>query len=242
MLREMSTTYGRSLGGYAWAILEPVLSIAFLTLVFSLILRTPPLGTDFEIFYATGLLPFIIYRDTAQKLAMAIQFSKSLLSYPSVTFLDAIFARFVLNIITGILVFSITTWALLLLFDPDVVIDPYNVILSLLLAFLLGAGVGVLNCFLFAYLPDWQRIWNIFNRPMFILSGTLFIFESIPPAFQNILWFNPVIHVVGIMRKGFYPTYEASYVSLVFVFLVSLISLVLGLFFLRRWTQNILNL
>ena len=149
---------------------------------------------------------------------MAIQFSKSLLSYPSVTFLDAIFARFVLNIITGILVFSITTWALLLLFDPDVVIDPYHVILSLLLAFLLGAGVGVLNCFLFAYLPDWQRIWNIFNRPMFILSGTLFIFESIPPAFQNILWFNPVIHVVGIMRKGFYPTYEASYVSLVFVF------------------------
>ena len=145
---------------------------------------------------------------------MAIQFSKSLLSYPSVTFLDAIFARFVLNIITGILVFSITTWALLLLFDPDVVIDPYHVILSLLLAFLLGAGVGVLNCFLFAYLPDWQRIWNIFNRPMFILSGTLFIFESIPQHFKYTLVQSS--NTCGwYYAQGFYPTYEAAYVSLV---------------------------
>ena len=238
----MSTTYGRSLGGYSWAIIEPVLSIAFLTLVFSLILRSPPLGTDFEIFYATGLLPFIIYRDTSQKLSMSIQFSKALLSYPSVTFLDAIVARFALNFITGTLVFAITITALIFLFDPDVVIQPYFILMSLLLAFVLGAGIGVLNCFLFAYAPDWQRVWNILNRPMFILSGTLFIFESIPPTFQSILWFNPVIHIVGIMRRGFYPTYDASYVSLVFVLLTALIFLLLGLFFLRRWTQNILNL
>ena len=73
MLREMSTTYGRSLGGYAWAILS-VFWHCFLTLVFSLILRTPPWELSFEIFYITSLLPFIIYRGTAQKLTWLFNF------------------------------------------------------------------------------------------------------------------------------------------------------------------------
>ena len=30
MLREMATTYGRSAGGYAWAILDPVLGVTLL--------------------------------------------------------------------------------------------------------------------------------------------------------------------------------------------------------------------
>ena len=33
IIREMSTTYGRSAGGYIWAILEPVGAIALMSLV-----------------------------------------------------------------------------------------------------------------------------------------------------------------------------------------------------------------
>jgi hypothetical protein len=41
ILREMATTYGRSPGGYLWAVLEPVAGVALLSLVFSLALRNP---------------------------------------------------------------------------------------------------------------------------------------------------------------------------------------------------------
>ena len=41
MLREMATTYGRSAGGYLWAILEPILGIALLSVIFSLALARP---------------------------------------------------------------------------------------------------------------------------------------------------------------------------------------------------------
>ena len=61
MLREMSTTYGRSPGGYLWAILEPAGGIAMMSVAFGLVLRSPSLGTNFPIFYATGYLPFMMY-------------------------------------------------------------------------------------------------------------------------------------------------------------------------------------
>ena len=61
MLREMSTTYGQSAGGYIWAILKPVGMIVILSLVFSLMVRKPYLGTNFMLFYATGYLPYSFF-------------------------------------------------------------------------------------------------------------------------------------------------------------------------------------
>ena len=50
ILREIGTSYGRSPGGYIWALAEPVLGIALLTAIFSIGFRIPPLGNNFSIF------------------------------------------------------------------------------------------------------------------------------------------------------------------------------------------------
>ena len=75
MLREMATTYGRSPGGYLWAILEPVVGILLLTAIFSIAFHTPPLGVNFPIFYATGLVPFTLYLTVSSKTSLALLFS-----------------------------------------------------------------------------------------------------------------------------------------------------------------------
>ena len=98
MLREMSTMYGRSRGGYIWALAEPVLGIVLLSVIFSIGFRTPQLGTNFPMFYATGLIPFLTFNDVSTKVAQSINYSRQLLTYPCVTFVDAIVARFLLNL------------------------------------------------------------------------------------------------------------------------------------------------
>ncbi len=68
MLREMSTTSGRNPGGYIWSILEPVAGIALMSWIFITIgLSSPGLGTNFAMFYATGLLPFYTCTSSSQK-------------------------------------------------------------------------------------------------------------------------------------------------------------------------------
>ncbi|WP_430450396.1 ABC transporter permease [Rhodophyticola sp.] len=61
ILREMSVTYGRSPGGYIWAVLEPAAGIGLLVLVFSVAFEAPPMGSNFAMFYATGMIPFLAY-------------------------------------------------------------------------------------------------------------------------------------------------------------------------------------
>ncbi len=144
MLREMTTTYGRSPGGYLWALLEPIGSITMLTLVISagLRLRQPSLGISFVLFYATGMLVFQMYLRSQQKISQSISYSRSLLRYPAVTVFDAIAARFLLGVITHAGVFFLVMAGVLILFDTRAIIDPGPIFLSLAMAAVLALGIG----------------------------------------------------------------------------------------------------
>ncbi|MFQ6546491.1 ABC transporter permease [Aestuariibius sp. 2305UL40-4] len=241
MLREMSTTYGRSAFGYLWAVLEPAAGIVLLTLAFSFAFRSPPIGTNFPIFYASGMLPFLMYLHVSQKVATAIRFSKPLLFYPRVTFADALLARFLLNALTQVAVFMIVLTSIIVIFNLNMIIDPVAVILGIGMALMLAVGIGTLNCFLMSMFPGWERLWGILTRPLFIISCIFFLFEVVPQPLQDYLWFNPLVHVVGQVRTGIYPTYSGDYISPLYVMSVSLICLFFGLLLLRRYSRQIVN-
>jgi capsular polysaccharide transport system permease protein len=241
MLREMSSTYGRSAAGYFWAVAEPVGGVVLLTIVFSLALRSPSLGDNFALFYASGMLPFSLYNELANKIGRSISFSKQLLFYPGVTFMDAILARVLLNTLTQAMILVIILGGIIWIYDINVILDVPAITVAIGMAVLLAMGVGTLNCYLFWRLPAWDRIWVILNRPMFIMSCIFFPFESIPAPFQDYLWFNPVVHIVGQMRHGIYATYDPDYVSLTYCFGFGLACLFLGFMFLGRYHREIVN-
>ncbi len=241
VLREMATTYGRSPGGYLWAIVEPIGAIALLTLLFSVMLRAPSLGTSFPLFYASAFLPFSMFTQQSARIGGALSFSKPLLAYPAVTFVDAILARFLLAAITNFLVTTLVLTGVVVVFNLHVQMNFPILIGAMSLAALLGAGVGSLNAYLTLAFPIWERAWAILTRPLFLLSGILFIYEDLPRFGRDILWWNPVLHVVGMMRRGVYSTYDAAYVSPAYVLVVTLSCLVAGLALLVRFHRDLLQ-
>lgn len=241
VLREMSSTYGRSPGGYVWAVLDPIGGIVMLSVVFSFIIRAPALGSNFALFYATGYLPFMMYTDLGAKLMGAIRFSKPLLAYPGVTWLDAVLGRFVLNTLTHLAVFCLVASGILILFRTGAMLDILAILNALAMAAALGLGVGMLNCFLVSVFPVWQTFWSVLTRPMFIISGVFFLYDSMPPLAREVLWYNPLVHVIAEMRRGFYGTYDAPWISSVFVYGIAGICLLLGMVFLGRHHRDIIN-
>lgn len=241
ILREMSTRYGRSPGGYIWALLEPLGSIFALALAFSLLVRTPPLGTSFILFYATGFVPFTLYQSLANTIARALDFSRPLLRYPTVTWVDALVARFLLNTLTGLVVASLVFVIIRQISDTRTLLNVLPILHALGLSLLLGAAIGTLNCALGGLINIWDMTWSILTRPLFLASGVLFLYEGMPTGVQNVLWFNPLMHITGILRMGFYPTYNPTYVSSLYCIGFSLITLFLGVVLLRRYHREILN-
>jgi len=241
ILREMATSYGRSPGGYLWVLLEPLLGITFLVVIFSFGFRTPPLGDNFALFYATGLLPFSAFNNLNKRMGSAIGYSRNLLAYPRVSYMDTLIARLVLTMVTQITVFVIVLTGILLTQETRTVLIIERILLAWTMLTVLGTGVGVLNCFLMTMFPIWNSVWSIATTPLLILSGVILLYENLPEAAQNILWYNPLVHVIGEMRSAFYLGYEANYVSPAYVFGIGLGLILVGLVFLGRYHRDMLE-
>ncbi len=241
ILREMNSTYGRSPGGYAWAVIEPIGAILTLSIGFSMVMRNPSLGTSFLLYYATGYLPFGMWGSSQTKSSSAIQYSRPMLAYPRVTWIDAILSRFLLNVLTETVVLCLVIGGIVLFESTGAELDILPVLEALSLAALIGLGVGLLNSVLGAYFTIWPQIWGIFSRPLFLASGIFFLYEHLPPIAQAILWWNPLLHITGIFRTGFYPTYNPDYVSHVFVWALTLSLLALGLVLMRAHHKTVLE-
>ena len=237
----MSKTYGRSPGGWLWAFVEPVAAIALLAFAFSLAFVAPPLGSDFALFYATGFLPYMLFHDVSQKTAISVRFSRNLLNFAAVNFLDTIIARFALNVFTHMSVISVVLVVLISLSQSDAYVDFGLAGIALSAAAALALGVGTLNCYLFVAFPAWERLWAIAMRPLFIVSGVIFLFEDVPRSLQGVLQLNPLFHITGLMRDAIYPTYAPTYIVMTYPFGAAVATALLGLLLLNRFHDDLIH-
>lgn len=242
MLREMATRYGRSPGGYLWAVLDPLGTTLILAIAMSVLFAAPPLGSSFVLFKASGMMPFTVYTMVSGAISHAINFSRPLLRYPGVSWIDAIIARLILNVMTCLLIVFLILGGTMLWSDTRALPDVPMMLLSFCLAVGLGLGVGCGNIWFFMRYPVWEHCWNIVNRPMFLVSGVMFLPDQLPASIQNVLWYNPISHIIAIMRMGIYPLYAPTWVSVPYVLVCSLVPLVFGLIWVRRHHRDLLNI
>lgn len=228
MLREMATRFGRSWGGYLWAVIEPVGMIAMLALIFSYYFGTPPIGDSFALFYATGLIPFLAFTEIMHQTGATLIQNKNLLYFKYVTPLDTLLARFVLGCVTLVVVGGIAFSGTLAFADEGFDINLPVLMAAMAAAVLLGLGVGSVNAVCFVFFPTWKNIWSVLHRPLFLISGIFFLFDSLPYQTQDFLWWNPLVHVIGHARKAFYPTYDGTFVSIGYALAFGIAAFVIG--------------
>jgi len=242
IMREIGSRDSRSSLGFLWSFIEPIATVAILSIAFALFTRTPRLGTNFPLYYVTGIVPFHFYSQISMRVSGSIRFSRQLLGFPAVTVLDVLFARFILNYFINLIVFIILSYSVIHYYDLRVNVELDHVILALVMCGALAIGVGTFNSVLFIKFPAYEYLWGMFSRPMTIASGVLILIEDLPDWLFHILWWNPAAHLVAEMRSGFYPFYDTTWVSPWYVFLFATIAFVLGLISLQRVVYDVLDL
>lgn len=204
VIREIATRYGRSPGGYVWALLEPVAFIGLMSLLLGSLGRLPALGTSFTLFYATGYLAFSMYKNMEGYLASAVSGNKALMSYPKVSPFDAVVGRFILQAMTSCVVAFVILYAATWTTNQPITIQWNYIVEAIAFAWIMALGVALGNTVLFFKFPLYQKIFEIVTRPLFILSGVFYVPSHMPHPFSDILLANPITQVVVLFREGFY--------------------------------------
>jgi len=241
IMREIGSHDSRSSLGFLWAIIDPIATVVILSLAFGLLTKTPRLGTNFPLYYISGIVPFHIYTQISNKVSGSVRFSRQLLGFPAVTVLDALFARFLLTFLINIVVFIALYNCVVHYYQLRVNLNIEPVIFGVAMAGMLGVAVGTFNSVLFLMMPAYENLWGMFSRPMVVSSGALILINDMPAWLFHILWWNPAAHVIAIIRHGFYPTYDTHWASPSYVFLFCGITFMIGLVTLQRYVYDALD-
>src|SRR5579884_416020 len=230
VLREAQTRFGETRLGYGWAVLEPLLHLALLFVMFALVMRgRPPLGDQFFVFYYTGLLPYHVFTHAAGAMTHGITGSGALLNLPRVTTCDVVFARFLVEFVTDIVVAALlfagfaacglARW-------PE---DPAAPCLAVLAAAALGCGSGFLNAVLHALFPAWDKIWVQGMRALYFASGIFYLPETMPGWAREALAWNPLAQAIGWFRAGYFAVYRPRWLDPAYLAAAAVLAVAAGL-------------
>jgi capsular polysaccharide transport system permease protein len=244
MLREMLTRFGTSRLGALRVFIEPMIPVLFMLAMRDVLGGLAPYGVDVALFVATGVLPFYLFRNCVTKIMDCVSANKALLFISEVKVLDAYLARMLLETAIYAVVSLAVLYFLYLIGRGDAVPhDPVGVVSGMLMAALLGSGIGLCCSALDAMIPVTRTIVNLSLRIAFIISGVLFSVTAVPLEYRRYLTWNPVMYILEHTRAAYFAVYDPVLTDggLSYVLVITGTAWLGGLILIRRMRKWILQ-
>lgn len=223
-----------------WLLVEPVLHIAFLVFIFTVIRMRTVGNADVAVWIIVGMLAFFLFRRTAVQVTYAVDSNQPLFTYRQVKPFDPALARAVLEAFLMSIISTVILGAAALLgYDTW----PHDLALVLSAVFglwLFGIGYGLVASVLMVLVPEMEHVLKILMLPLYLISGVIMPLAAIPQPYLDLLMLNPVAHGLELARAGFFPYYHTVQgLSMEYLYAWGISSLFLGLILYRRFALQL---
>ena len=201
VVSDLEQRYRRSIIGFLWTLLTPLLTMAITATVFSLIWRMNI--RSFAVYIFSGLVPFVFISTAITRSGISIISAEDYLKkiyvpkflFPlvavtseTVNLLFSLAALFLL----GMLLKMNVSWTFLLL--PA----------AIAITFLYSLGIGLMLSVATVYVRDLSHITSVLFSALFYLIPIIYPLEFIPEAYRGYFWYNPFFYYINLFRKLIY--------------------------------------
>ena len=237
MLREARARFGVRRFGAIWALLEPIAHILLISLVFSVIRGRSVTGLEYPVFVLVGLVPFLLYRNTALRLMDSTRENRSLFAYKQIKPLDTFVARVLVEACMSASVYAILVFGFAWFGFDMRVAHPIEWVLTVFLGLLFSFGLGMSLALFTNAMPSSKSVIRMGFFPLYFISGVLIPAAYMPPAFLPYLLLNPFMHLMELIRGEIFLNYmpvQGISLSYVIACTVVLLFVSLGTYRVRR--------
>ncbi|MEO0820980.1 MAG: ABC transporter permease [Pseudomonadota bacterium] len=188
-----------------WVLVEPAGQIAVMLAIFSFIGRAGGYGRSFALFLLTGVVVLTIVTRGMALVSSAVQALRAPTRLAAIgVFLDPVatlgFKLFTALLYSAALAIGIALWQ-----RVDIMPEAPGLVLAAMgLAGLMGFGLGLIRGHCARFAPAVTRVINIVTRMLLFVSGVFYMPGYLVPTLRDWLSWNPVLHAVELMRRGFY--------------------------------------
>ena len=229
--RDLKKKYKRSVLGYVWSMLQPLLMMSILAVVFSEIMGTRT--GDYSVFIFCGMLPWQYFSSTVNGSLHSISNNVKIISQvPVPKYLFSLsnavsgFANFFLSLIPLLLI--------MLAIGHPLHMTMFALPLVLLPLFIVTMGVSLIVSASNVFFEDTQHLTGIVLQAAYFLSPILYARDRLPDWLEQYIGINPMVGVIESMRlivyEGALPSFEDYMLNLFGCCIV----LVIGLFIFKK--------
>lgn len=195
--RDLKIRYKRSVLGFGWAMLNPLLTMIVLTMVFSAIFRFDT--EDYAIFVLAGLLLWNFYSQGTNVATSSILGNSAVL-----TRIHVPASAFVVVSVGTAFVNLLYSLGPLLLIALVTGIRPsfswFFLVVPILQTAILAFGVGLLLAPLAVYFRDVIDIYQVFLSLYFYVSPIIYPADVLPPTLLKLQQANPFFYLLSNIR------------------------------------------
>lgn len=239
-LRELRFRLSGGPIGFLKFIIVPFGHLMIIVTLYTLMGRGALLGTDPAVFYVTGILPFILFLYPSRSLVIAFDEGKPLLMFPDVSGMALYTAKVLMELINSIIIIVLIGFTLTVMGNPILPSNPAKLLGGIAMCFALTFAYSLPNAVIAAINPGWMQPSFIIVLIMYLASGALFLPDSLPPIVAELMYYNPLAHVVEWIRSAYFTTYNEGVLDRSVLFFAILAYLGLGLMLerlLRAYTR-----
>ena len=234
-LKDLRIRYKRSILGFLWALLNPLLLMIVLTVVFSTVMRFPV--ENYPVFLISTLIPWTFFSQALSYSTESIVGNGELLKKINIGKSVFPVAAILANLINFFLSLIPMVVLLVVLRFPIHLTWVYIPIpLLSLTAFTLGVGFFCATANVF--FRDVSHIIQIVLSAMFYFCPILYSLEFVPDQYHFYFQLNPMLYIFNGFRLSIYygmlPSIQSATMSLA----CGLVALVAGYWFYRRYQDS----
>ena len=196
--RDLKVKYRRSVLGYVWSILNPLLMMLLQTLVFSYMFRFDI--ENFPLYLICGNTLFNFFNESTNMGMGSVLGNAALIKKVYVPKFIFPLSRVVSSFVT--MLFSLAAILLVMVLTRNTFYPTLLLVwLPLLLLFLFSCGMAMLLSALAVYFRDLQYLYGIVTMAWMYATPLFYPISALPPFMVTVVKCNPLYHYINCVRN-----------------------------------------
>lgn len=232
--RDLRKRYKRSVLGYLWSMLNPLLMMTIIAVVFSNLMRGKV--ENYAVYLFAGMLPYRFFQSTITEsmgsIAGNINIMKQMpipkyifpISFAISNLVDYLLSLIPLFIVMLVMGHSFSTVILL-----------FPIMIPAL--FCLSMGIALVIAVSYVFFHDTQHLTGVMLQALYYMCPIIYTIDMLPKHLLPYFKLNPMFGMTNAIRDIFYAGLLPSVESFLTINLVSLVFLMLGLILFNK-TSN----
>ena len=196
--REIKRKYARSYLGIVWSVLNPLLSMAVLSLIFSQLFRRSI--ENYPIYYLTGYIIWQSFTGSTNASMTSLVDNKMLLlkvKFPMELFVLTRVYTAVINLVYSLAAYVVMLLVFRISLQWTIVFSP----LIFLCLFLFALGISYILAVIYVFFGDIKHLYSVLLTLWMYCSAIFYPVEQLHGFIRTVIEHNPVYTYIHCLRK-----------------------------------------